>query len=103
MPSFFTVILIVVASIVALLVFYFIHRGLEYCYLLHARRFCKKHDFEIVRWRCGPAFDESGVKTEFTVFELDCLDVQKQRKLVRLSVWIFGIRKILSGETKPSA
>jgi hypothetical protein len=45
----------------------------------------------------GPAFGESG-KTEFTIFELDCLDSQKQRKLVQLLVWVFGIRKIFPDE-----
>jgi hypothetical protein len=92
------IVIIVVAAVIALPAFYFIHRGLEYCYLLHARRFCRKNGLELVRWRCGPEFDASGVKTEFTILELDCLDVQKQQKLVRLLVWIFGIRRVLSDD-----
>jgi hypothetical protein len=49
------------------------------------------------------AFDQSGVKTEFTIVEVDCLDGQKQRKLVRLLVWVFGIRKVLSDEIYPDS
>jgi hypothetical protein len=49
------------------------------------------------------AFDESGVKTEFTIVELDCLDGQHERKLVRLVAWVFGIRKLLSDEIYPDS
>jgi hypothetical protein len=90
------IIVIIIAAVIALPAFYLVHRVLKYCYLLHGRRFCRKNGLELIRWRCGPEFDTSGVKTEFTILELDCLDVQKQRKLVLLLVWIFGIRKVLS-------
>jgi len=43
------------------------------------------------------------VKTEFTIVELDCLDAQKQRKLIRLLVWLFGVRKVLSNEIYPDS
>ena len=49
------------------------------------------------------AFDQSGAKTEFTIVELDCLDFQKQRRLIRLLVWVFGIRKVLSDEIYPDS
>lgn len=49
------------------------------------------------------AFDQSGTKTEFTIIELDCLDLQKQRRLLRLLVWVFGIRKVLSDEIYPDS
>ena len=86
------------AGILALPLFYLLHSTLNYCYLVHARRFCRRQGFEISRWRCGPAFDQSGLKTEFTLVELDCLDGQKQRRFVRLLVWVFGIRKMLSDD-----
>ena len=93
------VILLMVASgILALPMMYVVHRGLNYCCLRHAQRFCRQYGFAISRWRCGPAFDREGVKTEFTLVELDCLDGQKQRRLIRLSVWLFGIRKVLSDD-----
>jgi hypothetical protein len=96
-------IFIVVAGILALPLFYAVHRGLNYCYLTHARRFCRQHGFAISRWRCGPEFNQSGVKTEFTVVELDCFDGQKQRRLVRLLVWLFGIRRVLSDDKFPES
>jgi hypothetical protein len=49
------------------------------------------------------AFDNSGVKTEFTIVELDCLDGQEQRKLIRLLVWVFGVRKVLIDEIYPDS
>src|SRR5215469_4526913 len=82
---------VVGAGVLALPLFYFVHYGLEYCYLVHARRFCRRHGLELSRWRCEPACDKSGLKTEFTLVELDCLDNQKQRRLVRLLVWVFGV------------
>ena len=48
-------------------------------------------------------FDERGLKTEFTIVELDCLGRQKQRKLVRLLVWVLGIRKVLSDDIYPDS
>jgi len=90
-------------GIIGLFLLYYVHRGLEYCCLRYALRFCRRSGFEIRGWRVGPAFDTTGVKTEFTLVELDCLDAQKQRKLVRLIVWVFGIRKVLSTEDYPES
>lgn len=95
------IVLIVAASILALPMMYAVHRGLNYCGLRHAQRFCRQHGFAISRWRCEPAFDQSGIKTESTLVELDCLDSQQQRRLIRLSVWLFGIRKVLSDDKYP--
>ena len=97
------VVFIVVAGILALPLFYAVHCGLNYCCLRYAQRFCKQHGFAISRWRCGPAFDQSGVKTEYTLVELDCLDAQKQRRLVRMLVWLFGVRKLISDDRFPEA
>jgi hypothetical protein len=43
------------------------------------------------------------VKTEFSIVEMDCLDAQKERKLIRLLIWIFGIRKALIDDYPESA
>jgi len=43
------------------------------------------------------------MKTEFTIVEVDCLDVQQQRRLIRMLVWIFGIRRVLSDELYPDS
>lgn len=90
--------LLILVGFLSLPAFYAVHRALVYCYFLRARRFCRKNGFTIARWRCGPAFDNSGVKTELSIIELDCLNAQKQRKLIRLLVWVFGIRKVLIEE-----
>src|SRR5688572_10271960 len=66
----------------------------------HAQRFCSRSGFEFRRARWQPEFGLSG-KTEFTLVQLDCLDTQKQRRLVLLSVWPFGIRKTVSDEPYP--
>jgi hypothetical protein len=69
----------------------------------HARRFCRRSGLEFRRARWQPEFGSSGVKTEFTLVQLDCLDAQKQRRLVLLSVWPFGVRKTVSDEPYPDA
>jgi hypothetical protein len=33
--------------------------------------------------------------------EIDCLDDQKQRRLLQLLVWPFGVRRVLSEEAFP--
>lgn len=97
------IILIVLAVLVTGPLFYGVHCGLDYCCLKHARRFCRKRGLEVKRWRLGPAFDQTRAKTEFTLVELDCLDRQGQRRLVRLLVWLFGIRKVLGDEQYPES
>jgi hypothetical protein len=97
------VIVSVVAGVLALPLFVLVHRGSHYCCLAHAKRYCRKNGIELKRWRCGPQFDATGVKTEFTVIQLDCLDGEKRRKLISLSVWIFGVRKVLADEGYPES
>lgn len=41
---------------------------------------------------------EPGGKTPFTLVQLDCLDAQQNRRLVLLSVWPFGVRKLINDE-----
>src|SRR3954451_66282 len=91
------------AGVLALPLFYLIHCGLTYCCLLHALRFCRKNSLDIVRYKCGPAFNASGLKTECILFELDCLDCKKQRKLIHLLVWVFGIRRVLFNDEYPES
>lgn len=69
----------------------------------HARRFCSRSGLEIRRARWQTEFEPSGIKTEFTLVQLDCLDAQNQRRLVFLSVWPFGVRKTVSDEPYPDA
>jgi hypothetical protein len=44
-----------------------------------------------------------GVKTEFTLVQLDCFDSQKQRGLVLLRAWPLGVRKLASDEVYPKS
>ena len=78
--------------------FWLVHCACDRCCVRHARRFCKENGLEISRLRWQPAFYESGVKSEFTLVSLDCFDAQKQRKLVLLLAWPFGVRKVVSNE-----
>ena len=94
---------IVIAGIFGVPMMYAVHLGLSYCCLRYAQRFCKQHGYAVSRWRRGTAFDQSGTKTEFMLVELDCLDAQRQRKLIRLMVWLFGIRKVLYDDAYPES
>ena len=80
--------------------YWFVHCGLEYCYLRFAVRYCTNRGLDVSRLRCRPWFKDS-IKTEYTLVELDCVDSNQRRKLVRLLVWLFGIRKVLSVEESP--
>lgn len=80
-----------------------VHLSLDRVCVRHARRFCGRSGLEIRRVRRQPQFEASGVKTEFTLFQLDCLNAQKQRRLILLSVWPFGVRKTISDEPYPDS
>jgi hypothetical protein len=75
-----------------------IHAALNFCCFLHARRYCRANRLEINRWRLGPVFGPSGVKTEYTIVQFDCEDSGKNRRLLQLLVWPFGLREVLSNE-----
>jgi hypothetical protein len=88
---------------VVLYAFWFTHISLGRFCVRHARRFCSRSGLEYRRARWQPEIDSSGIKTEFTLVELDCLDAQKQRRLVLLSVWPFGVRRTVSDEPYPDS
>ena len=85
-----------------------VHCALDRVCVRHALRFCKRHGLEISRVRWQIEFEQRsdgtrGVKTEFTLVQLDCFDAQKQRKLVLLRVWPLGVRKLVSDEIYPES
>ena len=80
-----------------------VHCALDRLCMRHARRFCRRSGLDICRVRCQPEFEPSGVKTEYTLVQLDCLNPQKQRRLVFLSVWPFGVRKLMRDEEYPDS
>ena len=91
---------------VSLYLLWVVHCTLDRVCVRHARRFCSRHSLEIRRIRWQPAFKPSGgkrVKTESTLIQLDCFNAQKQRRLVVLLVWPFGVRKLFSDEIYPES
>jgi len=96
-----------VAAIPALIyLLWVVHCALDRVCVRHARRFCRRHGLEISRVRWQMEFERSGgkrVKTESTLVQLDCFDTQKQRRLVLLLVWPFGVRKLVSDEIYPES
>lgn len=91
------------AGVLIVLLMWVVHRGVDYCCLRHAWRYSRRNGVQVIRSRWRPECEASGIKTEFTLIELDCLDDRKQRKIVRLLVWVFGVRKVLSHENYPEA
>lgn len=94
------VILIGIGVLVPLVYYggYGVHRALEeYCYVPYARRFCRQHGLQPVRWRCGMAF-WGGMKTEYSVVELHCLGGDGQEHVLEVLVWIMGVRGVFSIE-----
>ena len=92
---------IIAAVILLLPVIYVCFRIMFFCYAWHARRFCRRNGYKILKWRWGPAFDESGTKMEHYLFEIICRDVHGERKLVRLWIWLLGVRRVLSDDKCP--
>ena len=72
----------------------------------HACTYCKRHGLDVCRARWQPAFEsprDRTVKTEFTLVQLDCADGHKQRRLILLLVWPFGVRKLISDDIYPES
>jgi hypothetical protein len=105
---FLIIALVVVGLPVMMYLFWVIHCTLDRVCVRHARRFCGRHGLEVSRVRWQMEFERRsdggrGVKTEFTLVQLDCLDSQKQRRLVLLRVWPLGVRKLISDEIYPES
>ena len=85
-----------VVVLVALFLGYWVHVALiKYCYLWHARRFCRRNNLEIQGWMAGYCFEESKgrrCKTEMTALALDCRDSLGARRVVNLLVSLFGVK-----------
>lgn len=97
------IVLVVFGIPAALYLFWSVHCALDRLCMGHARRYCRRRGLEISRVRCQPAFDQSGVKTESSLVQLDCFDARKERRLVLLVAWPFGVRKMVSDESYPES
>lgn len=98
----------VIFSIAMMFVLWVVHCTLDRICARHARRFCRRHGLDVNRVRWQMEFERRsdgrrGVKTEFTLVQLDCFDSQKQRRLVLLRVWPLGVRKLVSDEVYPES
>jgi hypothetical protein len=91
-----TLVVVILSGILVVPLFVWVHRALMFCCIRSAYRFCMKKGLSPTRWRYRPALDDAGVTTEYTLMELDCEHPQDGRQIVRLQVWIFGVRKMLS-------
>ena len=92
-------IMLVAACFLALAFFgWAVHCAFGRLCVWHARRFCERGRLEVCRARWQPQFDSRGVKTEQTLVQLDCFDVQRERRLVLLSVWPLGVRGLVTNE-----
>ena len=81
------------ASALSLALLYPIHLALNHICILHVRRYCSRKGIPITDWRCSPALDADGTKTEFTLIEV-LSESASGRKLFRFNVWAFGIRTV---------
>jgi hypothetical protein len=100
--------LVIIASVVCgipalLYLFLGVHFLLDRVCVRHAQRRCRRSGLSMTRVRWQPALEPSGVKTEFTLVQLDCLNQQMQRRLVLLLVWPFGVRRLVSDEEHPGS
>ena len=86
-----TIVASIAVVILSLVLFVVVHAGLGRLYLAYIRRFCRKRGLSISRIRHGRM-------GEGVLVDLDCLDADQRRRLIRLLVWIFGIRQVLRNE-----
>lgn len=88
------VVAFIVIGVLALPLWVLVHIGLRRLYFAHVARFCRRRGFTVSAYREARC-------NESVLIELDCVDEQQRRRLVRLLVWIFGIREVLGVEDFP--
>jgi hypothetical protein len=82
---------------------YAVHCTLNRVCISHARKFCRQQGLAVTGARCQPAFSSSGVKTEYSLVQTDCIDAGGERRRVLLLVGPFGVRKLVSNEANPES
>jgi hypothetical protein len=102
-PVAWTLALVLICIPIVIILFVAVHATMDSVCVRHARGYCTKNGLEIHRIRFQPAFDRTGVKTESTLFQVDCRDAKSQRRLVVLLVWPFGVREILGNNDYPDS
>jgi hypothetical protein len=81
------VLAVIVFGFLSLVLFGFVHITLERICLRRAERFCRGRGLTISGGRQARC-------QERLLIELDCLDRDGRRRLVRLLVWLFGVREL---------
>jgi hypothetical protein len=101
-PNVLLAAVIVVLSVPAIFLCYGVHCALvKYCYLPHARRWCVKNGYSVVGQQAFCAIGPSGVKSEYTGFELECLDRDQRKRFVVLLVGLLGVKRVVSSADAP--
>lgn len=100
LPTLVLLFAILLAGAGGLALLWWVHLALENTCVRYAERHCRKRGLKVSRSRHGPQL-VSGIKTECTLVELECLDSLERRRLVRLSVWVFGVHAVLGDEEYP--
>lgn len=95
--------LLVVCGPVVLYLAWLVHCIVERITVAHARRLCEHRGLEVHRVRWGPEFEPSGLKTEYTLIQLDCSDSEGRRRLVEVLAWLFGVQKVIRDDTYPES
>ncbi len=91
MATILAIVKFILFAVLSLLLWGVVHSTLERFYLWRAQKFCRKRGLTVSRCRHGRC-------QESVLVELDCRDEGQRRLLVRLLVWIFGIREVLAIE-----
>lgn len=100
-PLLWRIVLVAVAFPIMCYTMWTMHNLLGRWTVCHAQRYCRRMGLTVQRTRWQPEFEPSGMKTEFTLVQLDCLDTGQQRRLVLVSAWLFGVRMLISNEAYP--
>jgi hypothetical protein len=108
MHTIFGIIGFVLFTIGLMYFMYVVHCTLNRICARHAKRFCRRNGLAVQRVRWQIEFSvrpdgRRGGKTQNTLVQLDCFDAKKQRRLVLLSVWAFGVRKLVSDDIYPES
>jgi len=80
----------------AILLYPLAHGVLAMIQMGHVRRYCRRNSLKLLGCRYRPAMNDSGIKTEFYYYELDCVDADEKEHLVKLLVWPLGVKRDLS-------
>ena len=92
----------VLLSFVSSPLIYLVHSSLvKFCYLPHAQRWCRKNGYKALHWKAFYTFAKSGIKTEYTAFELHCSDSSGKNCYVFLLAWVFGVKRVLNISESP--